>query len=159
MGRVAAPYGVHGWINVLPDTEYLDGLFDYPKWWVNTGSGWREFAVEDAKVHGDHLVAKLQGIADRDQAFLLKGKQIGVPRIELPPAEDGEYYWSDLIGLSVNNLEKICLGQVKEVFATGANDVLVVQGEQETLIPFIEKVVLDVNLAGKCITVDWDADF
>lgn len=160
MGRIAAPYGIRGWVNVLPDTEYLDGLFDYPVWWINTRSGWREYTVEDAKVHGNHLTAKLQGLEDRDQALLLKGKQIAVPREQLPAAEDGEFYWSDLVGMSVKNLQQVDLGQVKEVFATGANDVLVVQqGEQERLIPFIAQVVLDVRLADKCITVDWGADF
>lgn len=159
MGRIAAPYGVLGWINVLPDTEYLDGLFDYPSWWVNTNTGWREFTVEDAKVHGDHLTAKLQGVNDRDQAFLLKGKQIAVPRDELPEPEEDEYYWSDLIGMRVTNLEQVELGQVKDVFATGANDVLVVQGEQERLIPFVAQVVLKVDPTEKSITVDWGADF
>ncbi len=159
MGRVATPYGVLGWVNIQPDTEYVDGLFDYPRWWVNTPAGWREFAVEEAKVHSDHLVAKLQGVEDRDQAFLLKGKQIAVPRAQLPQAGEGEYYWSDLIGLGVKNLEEIDLGQVKDVFATGANDVLVVQGEQERLIPFVAQVIVDVDLAAKCITVDWGADF
>lgn len=159
MGRIAVPYGVRGWINVLPDTEMLDGLFDYPVWWVNMEGGWQEFPVEDAKVHGDHLVAKLEGIADRDQAFRLKGKQIAVPREQLPEPEEDEYYWSDLVGLEVVNVRHEKLGRVAEVFATGANDVMVVKGERERLIPFIEQVVLEVDPAQKRITVDWDADF
>lgn len=159
MGRVAVPYGVRGWVNVQPDTEMLDGLFDYPEWWVQTESGWHEFVVEDAKVHGDHLVAKLAGVEDRDQAFRLKGKPIAVPRELLPEPDEDEYYWSDLVGVQVENLQKIHLGEVVEVFATGANDVLVVKGDRERLVPFIDQVVLEVDLAGKRMTVDWDAEF
>lgn len=159
MGRVAVPYGVRGWVNVLPDTEYLDGLFDYPRWWINTETGWCEFSVEEAKVHGDHLVAKLEGVADRDQAFKLKGKQIAVPREQLPEPDENEYYWSDLIGVQVVNLQHVDLGRVTEVFATGANDVMVVKGERERLIPFIDQVVLEVDVAEKHMAVDWDADF
>lgn len=159
MGRLAAPYGVKGWINVLPDTEYLDGLFDYPVWWVETPQGWQPFALEDAKVQGDHLVAKLEGIDDRDIAFRLKGKPVAVPREELPEAEDGEYYWSDLAGLAVENLQDVQLGTIEALFETGANDVMVVKGERERLIPFIDQVVKEVDLAAKRMRVDWDAEF
>lgn len=159
MGRVAVPYGLKGWVNVNPDTEMLDGLFDYPAWWVQLDTGWREFVVEDAKVQGDHLVAKLEGIEDRDQAFKLKGKPVGVPRELLPEPEADEYYWSDLVGLEVENLQQVKFGKIAEVFATGANDVLVVKGERERLVPFIDQVVLEVDVAGRRMVVDWDAEF
>ena len=159
MGRIAVPYGLRGWVNVNPDTEVLDGLFDYPVWWEQTEAGWREFAVEDAKVHGDHLVAKLEGVSDRDQAFRLKGKTVAVPREELPEPDDDEYYWSDLVGLEVENLQQVKFGKIVELFATGANDVIVVKGECERLLPFIDQVVLEVDLAGKRMVVDWDAEF
>lgn len=159
MGRVTVPYGVRGWVNVQPDTEMLDGLFDYPVWWIQADGVWREFPVEDAKVHGDHLVAKLEGVDDRDQAFRLKGKPIAVPREQLPEPEEGEYYWSDLIGLEVENLQQVRLGRIADVFATGANDVLVVNGERERLIPYIAQVVQQVDLAARRMIVDWDADF
>jgi len=159
MGRIAVPYGVRGWVNVNPDTEMLDGLFDYPVWWVQTETGWREFTVEDAKVHGDHLVAKLSGIEDRDQAFRLKGKPVGVPRAELPEPDADEYYWSDLVGLEVENLQQVKFGKITELFATGANDVMVVKGERERLVPYIDRVVLEVDLSGKRMVVDWDAEF
>jgi 16S rRNA processing protein RimM len=159
MGRIAVPYGVRGWVNVNPDTEVLDGLFDYPVWWVQTEAGWREFSIEEAKVHGDHLVAKLEGVEDRDQAFRLKGKPIAVLREELPEPEEDEYYWSDLVGLEVENLQHVKLGVIAELFATGANDVIVAKGDRERLIPFIDQVVLEVDLAARRMLVDWDADF
>lgn len=159
MGRIAAPYGVLGWVNVLPDTEYVDGLFDYPKWWVQTTNGWQEFTVAQAKVHGDHLVASLEGITDRDVAFKLKGKAVAVPRDQLPAPDEGEYYWSDLVGLEVENLQQVPFGRIKELFETGANDVIVVEGDRERLIPFIDQVVKEVDLPGKRMVVDWDPEF
>lgn len=159
MGRITVPYGVRGWVNIQPHTEYLDGLFDYPEWWIEAEGVWREFSVEEAKVHGDHLVAKLEGVLDRDQAFRLKGKLIAVRREELPEPEEGEYYWSDLVGLEVENLQNVKFGRIAELFETGANDVMVVKGERERLIPFIDQVVQEVDLAGKRMLVDWDADF
>lgn len=162
MGRVVAPYGVLGWLKVLPDTETIDGLFDYDTWWLGKDNDWRELEVETAKIHNDVLVVKLKGINDRDAAFACKGKQIAVPRAALPVPEENAYYWSDLIGLRVKNKQDIDFGVITEVFETGANDVLVVKEEnksQERLLPFIASVVLEVDLVEKTMLVDWDADF
>lgn len=164
MGRIVAPYGVYGWLKVLPDTEALDGLFDYDTWWIGKQDNWREVSVEQAKIHNDVLVVKLAGVDDRDQAFACKGLQVAVPRDALPAPEENEYYWSDLIGLAVKNLQDIDFGYVTDVFETGANDVLVVKsgkenGNVERLIPFIDQVVLTVDVAAKTMLVDWDADF
>lgn len=164
MGRIVAPYGVYGWLKVLPDTEALDGLFDYDTWWIGKQDNWREVAVEQAKIHNDVLVVKLAGVDDRDQAFACKGLQVAVPRDALPVPEDNEYYWSDLIGLAVKNQQDVDFGYVTDVFETGANDVLVVKsgkenGNVERLIPFIDQVVLAVDVTAKTMLVDWDADF
>jgi 16S rRNA processing protein RimM len=175
MGRIVAPYGVYGWLKVLPDTEAIDGLFDYDTWWLGKGDDWREIVVETAKLHNDVIVVKLQGIDDRDAAFACKGKQIAVPREQLPEPDENEYYWSDLIGLRVKNSQGVDFGLITEVFETGANDVLVVkpdvvepnvanadadkQKPQERLLPFVATVVLEVDLKAKTMLVDWDEDF
>lgn len=172
MGRIVAPYGVYGWLKVIPDTESIDGLFDYDTWWLGKGDDWREMVVETAKVHNDVIVVKLEGIDDRDAAFACKGKQIAVPRDQLPEPETNAYYWSDLIGLRVKNQQGVDFGLIEDVFETGANDVLVVKPEvttaksehmkdklQERLLPFIATVVLDVDLKAKTMLVDWDEDF
>ena len=159
MGRIVAPYGIYGWVKIQPDTETLDSLFSYPTWWLGRGQEWRELELETAKVHGNTLVAKFKGISDRDTAFSLKGKQVAVPREQLPEPEENEYYWSDLIGLAVVNQEQVALGEVVDVFETGANDVLVVQGERERLLPFVAQVVLQVDLTAKTMLVDWDTEF
>jgi 16S rRNA processing protein RimM len=159
MGRIAAPYGVQGWVKIQPFTEQLDGLLDYEQWWINEVSGWRECEVEEARVHGKALIAKFSSCDGRDAAFALRGKEIAVARSDLPEAGDDEYYWSDLIGLRVRNLQNDDLGKVTDVFATGANDVLVVQGDRERLIPFAGQVVKEVDLTAGSMIVDWDASF
>jgi 16S rRNA processing protein RimM len=165
MGRVVAPYGIFGWLKIQPDTETLDSLFDYPDWWLGRGSQWQRYEVETAKIHGNTLLVKLVGISDRDAANAFKGKQVSVPREQLPEPDEDEYYWSDLIGLTVTNQQQETLGVIADVFETGANDVLVVkqgiagQRSRERLIPFISQVVLEVDIAGKTMLVDWDADF
>ena len=161
MGRVVAPYGVFGWLKIVPDTEEFDGLLEYKKWWIGKDNDWRELAVKEAKTHNDVLVVKLQGIDDRDAAVACKGKQIAVPRALLPKLKNEEYYWSDLIGLSVKNQQEVDFGFITDVFATGANDVIVAKSEDgiERLIPYIAQVILAVDLDAKTILVDWDADF
>jgi 16S rRNA processing protein RimM len=166
MGRILAPYGVYGWLKINPSTETLDGLFDYETWWIGKDNDWREFLVEEAKIHNDLLVAKLQGIEERDAALACKGKQIAVSRALFPVTNESEYYWSDLIGLQVKNLKDIDFGKIVDVLETGANDVIVVKNEsvnsaeiRERLIPFIAQTVLDVSIENKTMLVDWDADF
>jgi len=159
MGRVVAPYGVFGWLKIVPDTEEFDSLLDYKTWWIGKDSDWRELKVESAKIHNDVLVVKLQSIDDRDAAVACKGKQIAVPRASLPKLKSEEYYWSDLIGLAVKNQQNVDFGKITDVFATGANDVIVATGDKERLIPYIAQVILEVDLEAKTILVDWDAEF
>ncbi len=171
MGRIVAPYGVLGWIKVVPDTEVLDGLKAYKTWLVGKASEWQEYKLKKLKIHNDVLLVKLDGVDDRDVAFSLKGKHIAIPKSELPKTEDDEYYWADLIGLSVKNVDNIYFGKVAGLLATGANDVLVVkpEGEQEDiqaatekrerLIPFVADVIMQVDIAAQLVIVDWDEDY
>lgn len=160
MGRVLAPYGVRGWLKVRPETEQPQSLLSYRTWRLSAEGEWRDYRLAEGRVHGaSGLVARLEGIDDRDQAARLQGAQIAVPRSALPPAPEGEYYWADLIGLDVVNCEGIELGVVDEVFATGANDVLVVRGERERLIPFVQSVVIEVDLRASRLKLDWGAEY
>jgi 16S rRNA processing protein RimM len=161
MGRVVGAQGIQGWVKVQTFTEYLDSLLDYNTWFVGNEQEWRPLEVLEANVHGGKvLIAKLQGIADRTAAEKCKGLLIAVPREELPEQPEGEYYWSDLIGLAVENLAGEPFGIVDSLLETGANDVLVVKGESgEKLIPFIDSVIKQVSLNDKIIRVDWQADY
>jgi 16S rRNA processing protein RimM len=161
MGKVVGAQGILGWVKVQTFTEYLDSLLDYDTWYVGNEQEWRPLEVLEANVHGGRvLIAKLQGIVDRTAAEKYKGLLIAVPRAELPEKEEGEYYWSDLIGLTVENLQGEVFGTVDSLLETGANDVLVVKGESgEKLIPFIDSVIQQVSLKDKTIWVDWQADY
>ena len=155
MGRVEAPFGVQGWVRVRPYTAAPGNLLDYPVWHI----GGRAFAVLDGRVHGTGLVAHLEGIDDRNAAAALRGSDVVVARGELPAAAANEYYWADLIGLAVVGEDGTALGRVTALMETGANDVLVVLGERERLIPFVGEYVKNVDPAGGTVTVAWPADW
>jgi 16S rRNA processing protein RimM len=161
MGRVAGAQGIRGWVKLKTYTEYEDSLTDYPVWWLGDGvQPWREIVVESFALQSKGLTAKFAGCDDRTTAEKYKGLLVAVPRDSLPQAEDGEYYWSDLIGMQVVNLEGVSLGKVKDLLETGANDVLCVTGESgEILIPFIAQAIKRVDVEGKVIHVDWAADY
>jgi 16S rRNA processing protein RimM len=159
MGRMSAPFGIKGWIKLQPFTAAPENLQAYSHWWIGGAEQWQEYRVEGMEVHSAAVVVKLAGCEDRDAAALFRGREVAVPRDALPETAANEYYWSDLVGLKVVNAENEDLGTVSEVFATGANDVLVVQGDRERLIPFTEEVVKRVELSGNVIRVDWDRDY
>jgi 16S rRNA processing protein RimM len=167
MGRIVGPFGVLGWIKALAFTEYVDGLLDYPVWWLGEGDGkWRQVKVSECRVHAKMLTAAIDQCSDRTAALRLKGLQIAIPRNQLPSlpknGQDG-YYWSDLISLEVINLQGECLGRVIGLLETGANDVLQVQDEKEgsteRLIPFTAQVIMKVDLTDCRLTVDWGIDY
>lgn len=160
MGRIVAPFGVKGWIKIQPYTATPAGLAQYFAWWLRRdGGAWRECEVERSHSQGSNLVAKLAGCDDRAAAAGLKGQEVAVPRSALPAAAPGEYYWADLLGLRVENEKAQALGVVARMMETGANDVLVVEGDRERLIPFVGDVVKRVDLDGGVIVVDWEADY
>ena len=140
----------------------MDGLLQHPKWLVATRDQpgvWRDMRLAEGHAHGTVLVASLDEIADRTQAEKLIGAQIAIDRKELPAPDAGEFYWSDLIGLSVVNEQGVVLGTVREMLDTGAHAVLRVAGERERLIPFVDAYVRDVDTAHKTIRVDWQPDY
>ncbi len=160
MGRVAAPFGVKGWVKIVPFTAAPATLARYRRLWIGRRDEWREVAVEEAAVHGATVVARLAGCGDRDAAARLKGAELAVPRAALPAAAPGEFYWADLVGLDVVNGAGEPLGQVRELFSTGANDVMRVgEGKGERLLPFVATVVKKVDLAARRIEVDWKLDW
>ena len=160
MGRIASPYGVKGWVRINSFTSVPDSLLDYTPWYLNQRGQWQAVELLAGKRHGTGLVVHLKSCDDRDAAAALTGTDIGVYRSQLPPADEGEYYWSDLVGLQVINLRDQVLGVVDHLFETGANDVMVVKGEQECLVPYIQgQVIESVDLDKGMIRVDWDPDF
>jgi 16S rRNA processing protein RimM len=163
LGRIVAPFGVQGWLRIHPFGDDPEAWRKMPRWWLSTdvdaqAESWQAHDLEAVKLHGDGVVAKLAGIDDRDASEALGSCYFGAPREVLPPAAPDEYYWTDLIGLVVVNMQDQSLGRVKSLIETGANQVLVVvAGEQERLLPFVEQVVKSVDVPGGSIRVDWDS--
>jgi len=159
LGRVSAPHGIKGWVKVQPFTQEIEGLLDYPTWWLGGNGTWQPLTVAEAAVHGATVVARLEGCADREAAAGLKGREVAIPRSQLPAPGEGEFYWSDLIGAAVVNRQGEPLGQVVQLLDTGANSVMVVEGDRERLVPFIAGVILEVDIAARRVTVDWERDY
>ena len=162
LGRLGSPFGVKGWIWVQPHTRPPDQLFEYRQWDLEGPASSGRRSLEAVQAQGKGWIVRLSGIADREAAAALTGAWISVPRTALPPADEADdgYYWIDLVGLRVVGIDGFAFGRVDSLMETGANDVLVVKGEEERLIPFIRPdVVRRVDLAAGVVEVDWDPDF
>ena len=167
VGKLGSTYGIRGWLRVYSSTEYAESIFDYQPWFLKIKGQWQPTELESWKHHNHELIAKLKNVNDRETAQSLANVEIGVDLSVFPQLEEGDYYWHDLIGCDVVNLEGYAMGTVTEMMETGSNDVLVVRanskdafGKQERLIPFLyEQVVKRVDLTTKIIEVDWDAGF
>jgi len=160
LGWIAGAHGVKGWVKVVSQTSPLDNIVSYEPWLIGKDGVWTEYQLVSCRVQGKGLVAQLQGVSDRDLAQSLKGSSIAVPRERLPKAAKDEYYWLDLEGLEVKTTEGVSLGSVDHLFETGSNDVMMVRGDRDRLVPFIkEQVVKTVDLEQGLMVVDWDPDF
>ena len=161
LGQVLGVFGVKGWVKIRSDTEPRDNILHYSPWYLRQPEGWVSYRLSASQMQSKGLIVQFEGITDRDVAARLLGCEIGVPRDQLPVPAKGEYYWADLIGLRVRNLQGEELGKVTTLLETGANDVLVVRdNEQEYLIPYITGYyVLKVDPAAGFIEVDWQRDY
>lgn len=150
-----------GWVKVFSFTQPRENILRYSPWFLRKNGQTTEIKIISGQRHGSAVVAELEGVADRDAAVALMGSEILILRQQLPKPKAGEYYWADLIGLTVETESGVKLGKVDHLLETGANDVLVVvDGETERLIPFLQKqTVLKIDLDGGMMTVDWDPDF
>ncbi len=136
----------------------MEAILDYQPWLL--GEEQKPVNIVDGRRQGKGLAALLPETQDREQAMSLVGQQISVKRDQLPATDKGEYYWSDLEGLEVHTLGGEKLGRVERLMETGANDVLVIRGEREHLVPFIQgQYVSLIDLEGGRMIVDWDAAF
>jgi 16S rRNA processing protein RimM len=159
VGRVSGVFGVKGWLKVHSYTEPRDNIASFGVWMLRMNGADRAFEVEDGQGHGGNVIAKLRGIDDPERAREWVGAEIVVERERLPAAQPGEFYWTDLEGLEVRTTAGRSLGKVEYLLATGANDVLVLGGPPERLIPFVlGPVVKQVDVAAGVIVVDWSTD-
>jgi len=167
VGKLNGLFGVKGWVKIFSNTQPKENILSYSPWYLKRNGQWQEFKLLSGKSHGKGVIAQLAGCTDRDIAAELIGSEIAIKREQLAKPASGEYYWNDLIGLVVKNLEGIELGKVTSMLETGANDVIVTSGEKnekgkkrERLIPFVfEEVIQEINLEQGFMIVDWDEEF
>lgn len=159
LGRIVGLFGVHGWVKVYSHARPPEAILTYSPWRVGKGAAFRELKLAAGRPHGRGLVARLEGCTDRDQAAKLVGSEIAVALSQLPAPKPGQYYWAQLEGLKVVNLAGQELGTVSHLFETGANDVLVVKGKREQLIPYTRDAIRNVDLDAGVLRVDWDVSF
>jgi len=155
LGVVGAPFGVRGWIKLRSHTDPPERLLDHRSLRIGRGSVWRDYRVEARGRSGGALTVKLAGVEDRDQAQALRGAEVCVPRSELPPRDDKDFYRADLIGCEVVNLEGLGLGVVEHFIETPAQVLMVVRGAQEFWIPAVPQHLRRVDLRERRVVVDW----
>jgi len=165
VGKIFSVHGVRGEVKVYSFTDPIENLLDYPRWTLRHEGVVKQAELVSGRPSQKGLVVKLKGLDDRDEARLLSGYDICVERSLLPNLTDGEYYWYQLVGLSVINQDEHLFGKVDHLLETGANDVLVVRpcagslDDRERLLPYTAQCVQAIDLDSGVMRVDWDADF
>lgn len=179
LGKITGVSGVKGWVKVHSDTVPRNNIVSYKSWDIRSesrspvsagasseaspgmqGNDWLTVTLEAGREQGKTVVAKLLGYNDREAAAKLIGYTVAVERSQLPALAEDEFYWADLIGFDVLDASGKSLGFVQRLFATGANDVMVVEGDAEILIPWIRgSVIVSIDMIATTIHVDWDPDY
>jgi len=173
VGYITGAYGIQGWVRVKPYSADADALLGAKTWWLDKPE-LRDVEMMQAKYHSGDVVARLMGVAGRDAAEALKGTVVQIARSHFPALSDDEFYWVDLIGLAVENLQGQSLGVVGDLMDNGAHPILRIvptvpvqtaeadvesKAAAEILIPYVDQFVKSVVLAEKKITVDWGLDY
>lgn len=172
VGRLGAAHGIKGWNRLQSFTAEPGDIADYKEWYLRASDKeeWRKLNWDSVRWQGKRLVVKLAGCEDRTAAEAFTGWEIAVKGNDLPVLDEEEFYWHQLLGLTVVtewNGNQLVLGELVNLMETGANDVLVVQGkpcaeavdERERLIPYVDQVVQQVDLSARKVTVIWDPEF
>lgn len=169
VGRITSVFGIKGWVKVHSDTEPPENIIGYRPWWLKTRHGVKPVEVDEFQAHGKGFIAHIKGVDDRDQAELLTKVSISVERSQLAPLADDDFYWHQLENLQVISVfggVECVLGHVAHLLETGANDVLVIKpdadsmDDRERLVPYVPgQYVQRVDLKEGKIWVDWDPEF
>ena len=141
-------------------TAPVDNILQYQPWYIKQNNDWQPLSLSGQRKHHKGVIAAIEGCTDREQTLQYRNVEIAVKRDEFPQLDSNEYYWTDLQGLQVNTVNGDNLGVIDHIFATGANDVLVVKGDKEHLIPYqLEHVIKNIDLDHNTMLVDWDPEF
>lgn len=166
LARVGKAHGIKGWVKLNSFTSPPENIFEYREFIVRKGQGNAAVEMDECREQAGKLLAHFRGYDDPESVRELTGLDLMVESQSLPALEEGNYYWHELQGLTVRNLQDEVFGTVRQLLETGANDVLVVSpttasiDERERLIPYIAgQVIKGVDLETATLTVDWEADY
>ena len=163
VGKISGAFGVKGWVKVFSFTDPRSNVLSYSPLFISRRGEWVEVKVTGGRTQGKGVVMGLENVTDRDHVLPLIGAELAIKRTQLKPTGKDEFYWSELVGLTVVNLQDQVLGQVDHILETGAHDVLAVKEDgknEERLIPFVmDEFVKLVDLDNKIIRVDWGVDY
>ena len=160
MGQLIGSFGIKGWLKVKVFTEEVETLGNYKEWFISSDEkNWSKLCIESVKISQNRMMVKFEGIDDRTQADRYRKYLVGVLMKSLPKLTDNKYYWNDLIGCEVQNTDGFSFGKLTGFIETGANDVFVVEGEKQRLIPYTKMIIKKIELKQQQIIVDWDESF
>lgn len=165
LGNISGVHGLKGWLKVFSHTSPRLKIAEYPQWFLKKGNeDWKAHKVISGREQGKNIIVRLEGINDRSDVEALIGFEVAIKNEQLEPLSNGEYYWRDLLGLSVKTIAGADLGKLDWIFNSGSNDVLVVKDDgvdkKERLLPFLfDKVVISIDLEKSLMIVDWDPEF
>lgn len=166
VGRVGAAYGVKGWVKLISFADPLENILSYPRFTISEGGALREIELDQGRPQGKGFVGHIKGCDDRDKTRDYTGKELMIEKSLLPELSEESFYWYELEGLKVVTLSGDDLGYVHHLIETGANDVLVVKpnsdsvDDKERLIPYLKDQVIDnVDLKQQLIKVNWEKDY
>ena len=160
VGKLGRPQGIKGLVRVISFTEPRENILAYPNWSIQLRDTWHDIKHLNDDVTPQHVLTRIEGYTTREHVAELTNAPVAVPKNALPPLEQGDFYWHQLVGMRVLHEQGDVLGTVESLFATGSNDVLVVVGEKRRLIPYLlGDVIQEINTDSNTIIVCWDLDF
>tara|TARA_B100001123_G_C14905795_1_gene865706 strand:+ start:202 stop:729 length:528 start_codon:yes stop_codon:yes gene_type:complete len=159
LGEISGLFGVRGEVRVFDYSRKRGDILKYDPWLIERDGKWNETSVRNSRHHQETLVVHLEGFDDRDLSRTLIGTKVAIKQSQLPKLNDGEFYWHELEGLAVINDNGHEFGTIEKFIETGANDVFVVRGEKERLIPYTKDVVIEVDFRRNLVLVKWELDY
>ena len=161
LGKITGAHGIKGWLKIQSFSSPPENILNYPQWIINNQGEEDFYSIEQGRKQNKKIVVKLENIDDRNTAESLINSKILILRSDLPKLSNENYYWSDLVGLSVLNSEEKVIGKIESLIETGANDVMVIitLKDERILIPFvIHEIIKEVNVEQNYIKIDWSIE-
>ena len=159
VGKINGFFGLQGWVKVFSYTNPRTNILNYSPWSIKVDGNFQSIDITSGREQSKTIVAHIKGVDNREDSQKFIGQDIYINKEQLPELTQGEYYWHELIGFDVINMDEERLGTVDYFVETGANDVLVVKGKKEYWIPYIEPFLVSIDSKNNKILVDWDKDF